>query len=122
MSDGSNRLAPIAIGLIRFRTAAEGGRRSGAPPGPYYVTTIRLDTRQENEPLPLRVLDPEGHLTAGFGFEEKLRDGWIRAEVGFIAPELIRDSLVKGSRWLVMEGPLVVGEFEVTKLLGVEKV
>jgi hypothetical protein len=108
------RLTPIARGEIRFRPAADGGRKTGAPPGPSYLATVLSDPRQAGEDLPTRIMDAEGHLSAEFGFGRELSDGWRATDIGFIAPELIKDDLVPGSRWLIMEGPRVVGELKVT--------
>jgi hypothetical protein len=107
-------LPAIAGGRIRFLPPTEGGRRSGAPPGAVYATTIQVNDLRKREERPEHLLDAEHQVSAQFGFREELGDGWRSTDIGIIARQLIEGDLVVGSRWLVMEGERVVGEFVVT--------
>lgn len=110
MTDPRDLTSPIAIGKVRFVQRSEGGRRSGPPHGPHYVSTVCFDRRSSGEALPKRLWNADDQVTATFDFEQLSTDGWRGARVGFLAPELVADELRAGSRWLVMEGPRVVGE------------
>ena len=68
-------------GLVRFRSAAEGGRQSGPPPGPTYMATAVPDLGGEAEVLP-------GWPATGPQFSVVLEllgssneDGWAAASI-----------------------------------------
>lgn len=91
---------PMARIALRWRTAAEGGRRSGPPTAAVYATTCCFPSACEGDPVMSILIeatppDPDGRATA---------------RVGFLAPHLAAPHLRPGARILVLEGPRVVAE------------
>jgi hypothetical protein len=72
------------------------------------------------EAFPARLPDTAGQVSAQFGFREFLADGWRATDIGFIAPEMVKDKLIDGSLWLVMEGARVVGQLVVTEIMSTD--
>lgn len=93
-------------GLVRFRSAAEGGRQSGPPPGPTYMATAVPDLGGEAEVLP-------GWPATGPQFSVVLElrgspneDGWAEASIRALvegAPG--SEALCAGAELVVLEGP-----------------
>jgi len=93
-------------GLVRFRSAAEGGRQSGPPPGPTYMATAVPYLGGEDEVLP-------GWPATGPQFSVVLEllgdpneDGWAEASIRALvdgAPGA--EALCSGAELVVLEGP-----------------
>lgn len=97
-------------GLLRFRSAAEGGRRSGPPPGPTYTTTAVPYLGGEAEVLP-------GWPATGPQFSIVLEllsrpdeNGWMKASVRALVEDAPgSEALYPGAQLVVLEGPKEVG-------------
>lgn len=85
----------IASGEIRWLARQEGGRQ--APPlGPFYAATARFDPGL-----------PAGDASVVFRYRDSVpATTLVRAvDIGFLAPDLVRDRLKPGLLFSVMEGP-----------------
>ncbi len=98
---------PLAVVRLRWRTAEEGGRRSGAPTAPVYAATCVFPLGGEDEVQPgwpamadkLSILLEE---------VEGARGGDRRYKAGFLVPDLAKPFVHRGAQVLVTEGPKVV--------------
>ncbi|MDX8055098.1 hypothetical protein SK571_37485 [Lentzea sp. BCCO 10_0798] len=91
---------PMAEAVIRWRTAEQGGRRSGPPTAPVYMATA--------------VFTPgDAHISVLIEQLDVREDGSRTCKIDFLVRELARPALVPGARMLVMEGPRVVAEADV---------
>ena len=102
--------APVARAVVTWRSAAEGGRRSGPPTAPVYAATCVFPLGDDAEVRPGWPTTAEPHLSVLLEAESSLADKRGLYAVDFLAPELARPFLHVGAPMLVMEGPRVVGE------------
>lgn len=93
-------------GKVRFLTAEEGGRRSGAPPGPTYMATAVPALGGEEEVLPgWPATGPQFSVVLEL-LESPGADGWTAASIR----ELVEgapgsEALCAGAELVVLEGP-----------------
>lgn len=104
------KFADHAIGLVRWRQASEGGRRSGPPPGPEYFATAIFFSADNAEAS-------GEHFSVAITLDKPQPDGRVPARFRFFAPDLIGSQLASGAMFYVMEGPRVVGVAEITNLI-----
>ncbi len=103
---------PDAEAVVLWRSAADGGRRSGPPTAPVYMATavfVRGDDREVHPGWPASA----DQLSILLQKTEALDEHRWRCLVGFLAPELARPHLRPGAQLLVLEGPRVVGSVRV---------
>ncbi|GAA2787814.1 hypothetical protein [Crossiella cryophila] len=105
---------PLAQALVRWLTAAEGGRQSGPPTATVYRSTASFQS--ERDPLDQPRPPTEAH-TVLLQETECLPDGRRRCLVGFLAPDLMRPHLRAGARLLVLEGPRTVATADIEVVL-----
>ena len=114
----------IVTARIHWLDSAHGGRKV-LPCGPTYAATGRF-AEQENELFSVIVRFPpvpsvrrhlssdlSGFLQSKQGEDEPQRLNLDEAEIGFFAPELVKNKLYPGVRLLLTEGPQVVAECEI---------
>jgi hypothetical protein len=98
---------PLAVGKVTWLPASAGGRVTGPPSGPdYRVTTVFADT-------PEAASGPEHadeHRSIWLRFlTDPSEDEPTHVEIGFLYTEGL-PPLVRGTRFMVMEGHRVVAE------------
>lgn len=103
----TSEFADHASGIVRWRDASEGGRRSGPAPGPEYFATAVFVSAGNSE-------SSGEHFSIAITLGDQQPDGEVPARFRFFAPELLGPQLVAGAMFYVMEGPGVVGEAEIT--------
>ncbi|GAA2971061.1 hypothetical protein [Actinokineospora diospyrosa] len=103
---------PVAEAEVRWRSAAEGGRRSGNPTAPVYMATAGFVTDEDSEVDHGRVLSV---LLQKTGELDEQRWTYL---VGFLVPELALPHLRSGGVLQVLEGPRIVGTARITAVLG----
>ncbi|MFT3663322.1 MAG: hypothetical protein QM809_18740 [Gordonia sp. (in: high G+C Gram-positive bacteria)] len=100
--------SPFALASIRWRSAAEGGRRSGPPTATVYAANC------------LFADDPEVAGDAYFSVLVQKRssdaEGVWSAAVDFLARDIARPHVRVGVSFFVMEGPRAVADAEITDL------
>jgi hypothetical protein len=98
---------PVAFAEVSWLTAEEGGRKSGPPTAPVYAATCVFPLGHDAEVQP-------GWPAAGDALSILLEavntaaDGSGTYKVDFLARDLARPYLHRGTEVLVMEGPTVV--------------
>lgn len=109
------RFEPVARGLIRWRTAEEGGRAGGPPGGHQYAATAVFVLGGEAEVIPGWPDTAErfsiGLNLIGLGSE------WSPVETDFLARDLVMDKVRPGTHILVTEGARVVADLRITELI-----
>lgn len=106
----SRGVLPQAVARVRWLTASEGGR-TAPPPGPEYWATAVFTERLEDAPAGV-------HFSVGLVFPEGEASATEAraANVRFLAPELVRDQLLPGASFVVMEPPRPVAQAVVLKV------
>ena len=98
---------PVATARLKWRTAEEGGRRSGPPTAPVYAATCVFPLGGEEAVQPGWPATAD-KLSILLQEVERRRDGERLYKVGFLVPETAREFVHPGARLLVTEGPKVV--------------
>lgn len=107
---------PVAEAMVRWRTADEGGRRSGPPTAPVYMATAVFVQGGDREVEPGWPASAD-QLSILLQKTEELDERRWRCVVGFLAPELARPNLRPGVELLVLEGPRVVASAQVDAVI-----
>jgi hypothetical protein len=107
---------PLATAVVRWVPADQGGRRSGPPTADVYAATAVFVQGGEVETAPgwPATADQVSILIKPTSRGEDAVD---LAEIGFLAPDLVRPFLYAGAELLVMEGPRVVANAEIAQVL-----
>jgi hypothetical protein len=104
---------PLAEAVVTWKTAEQGGRRSGPPTAPVYAATavfMRGDDREVQPGWPAAA-DQLSILLE----QTAVREGDVREyKVDFLVRELAIPQLAPGVEILVLEGPRVVASARVT--------
>jgi len=115
----SNIEKPVAMAIIRWLSAAEGGRKAGPPLAKVYMATAffltdkeEVDRKQRDSPILATTL-----LSILIQKTSQINKDEDRALIGFLAPNLARPSLYKGAKILITEGPKIVANAVVKELL-----
>lgn len=98
---------PLAAALVRWRSAEQGGRRSGPPNAPVYMATSGLAAAGGGAGCPNWSASVD-MLSILLQKTAELADGRWRCLVGFLVPELARPHLARDTEILVLEGAKVV--------------
>ena len=105
----------MATVVLRWRKFEEGGRRSGPPLAPVYVSTCVFPLGGEDEVHPGWPLTSEDQLSILLEEIEVVGDSYERRyNVDFLVPDLARPYVRSGAQVIVLEGPNIVatGMFE----------
>jgi len=105
---------PVAIAKVTWRSAEDGGRRSGPPPGPFFAATAVFVHGGDAEVVPDWPAEGE-HFSVMLDYVGDLVNQEVEAKVDFIARDLVADHVRKGARFLVMEGRRAVAEAVITE-------
>jgi hypothetical protein len=97
--------SPMATASIRWISALNGGRKSGPPTAPVYMTTAVFRLCSE---LTLSILIQK---------VESIAENEDLAKIGFLFPDLARPMLQPKVELVIMEGPKIVAEAIVRELL-----
>jgi hypothetical protein len=112
---------PMAIAVVTWLSAEDGGRRSGPPTAEVYAATCVFPLGGDAEVLPgwpaagdalsilLQPVEPGAHRSGVY-------------KVDFLARDLARPFLQPAADLLIMEGPKVVGRATITDVLRGESV
>lgn len=106
---------PVACAEVRWRTAGEGGRRSGPPTVPVYMATAVFVLGDESEVQPgwPASADQISILLEKTG---ERADGTWSCTVGFLVPDLAWPHLHPTAELLVLEGPRTVAVARITEV------
>ncbi len=98
---------PVAEAVVSWRSAQEGGRRSGPPTAPVYAATAVFVQGEDRE---LQPGWPASADQLSILLEETAvrEDGSRVCKLDFLVRDLALPHLVPGGEILVMEGPRVV--------------
>lgn len=106
---------PAAWADVRWRSAADGGRKSGPPTTPVYAANCTFPLGSEADLLPGWPATAEKYSL----LLQRLQVGddgtWLCA-LDFLARELVVEYLVVGATILIMEGPRIVGDGILTRV------
>lgn len=102
----------VASGTIRWLTPEEGGRQA-PPPGPVYAATARFDPEL-----------PNGDVSIVLRYRDSVPATTLEraVDIGFLAPDLVRDRLRPGLLLWVTEGPHKVATCRVEDVEDAEEV
>jgi hypothetical protein len=105
---------PVGEAIVYWRTAEEGGRKTGLPTVPVYtpITVFVLGGEEEVQPGWPWTADPVLSICV-----ERIAirdDGSWLCRIGFLVPDLAVPYLVPGGKFLLMEGSGVVATAEFT--------
>lgn len=106
---------PVAMARVRWRSAEEGGRRTGPPPGPFFAATAVFVHGDDDQVIPDWPAGGE-HFSMMLDYVGDVADGEAEAKVDFIARELVAGHLRPGARFLVMEGRRPVAEAVISEV------
>ncbi|MEC4571608.1 hypothetical protein [Streptomyces virginiae] len=104
---------PAAEAVVSWRSAEEGGRRSGPPTAPVYAATavfVHGDDRDLQPGWP----SSANHLSILLEETSVCEDGSRVCKVDFLVRDLATPHLLPGGEILVMEGPRVVASALIT--------
>lgn len=104
---------PAAEAVVSWRSAEEGGRRSGPPTAPVYAATAVFVLGDDRELQPGWPASAD-HLSVLLEETSVREDGSRVCKVDFLVRELAIPHLVPGGEILVMEGPRVVASALIT--------
>ncbi|KOU19812.1 MULTISPECIES: hypothetical protein [Streptomyces] len=104
---------PAAEAVVSWRSAEEGGRRSGPPTAPVYAATAVFVRGEDQELRPGRP-PSANHLSVLLEETPVREDGSRVCKVDFLVRDLATPHLVPGGEILVMEGPRVVASALIT--------
>ena len=111
---------PAARAVVRWRTAEEGGRRSGPATAPVYMATAVFALGEEDEVQPGWPASAD-QLSILLEKTGELDDGRWSCAVGFLLPDLARPHLHPGAELLVLEGPRTVAVAHITEVFAAEQ-
>lgn len=102
----------MAIALVRWRSAAEGGRYTGPPAGPRYAATAVFVKGDDEQVVPNWPAGGE-HFSVLLTYTGPAEGGEVSAEIDFLARDQVADLLIEGATFFIMEGPHAVAEARV---------
>jgi hypothetical protein len=105
---------PVADAVVCWRTAEEGGRRSGPSTAPVYTATTVFVLGGENEIQPGWPQTADPKLSAWVERTAVRADGSWLCKIDFAVRELAMPYVVPGGEFLLLEGPRVVAEARFT--------
>jgi hypothetical protein len=107
---------PVATVSIRWVAADQGGRSSGPPTAPVYAATAVFVLGGDASVRPgwPASADQISILVQRIG---KLPDGSDAANIDFLVPELAQPFMHDGAQLVIMEGPKIVAQATITKML-----
>lgn len=108
---------PVAEAVVVWRTAGEGGRRSGPPTAPVYMATAVFVHGGDVEVQPDW---PAGADQLSILLQEtaRLDNDRRRCLVGFLVPEMALPHLRPGAELLVLEGPRTAASVRIETVRG----
>lgn len=107
---------PVAEAVVQWRTADEGGRRSGPPTASVYMATAVFVQGTDSEVQPDWPASAD-QLSILLQKVEEVDERHWRCLVGFLAPELARPNLQSDVELLILEGPRVVASAQVAVVI-----
>lgn len=99
---------PVAIVVVSWLGAEQGGRRSGPPTAPVYAANCTFPLGGEEELIPGWPATAQLYSLL-LQKREEFADGTWLCSVDFFARDLVAPYLKRGASMYVMEGPKVVG-------------
>lgn len=110
-----NISSPAAWADVRWRSAADGGRKSGPPTAPVYAANCTFPLGSESDMVPGWPATAEKYSLLLQKLSENADGAWHCA-LDFLARDLVAGLITPGAEVLVMEGPRVVGDAIVTAI------
>ncbi|MFD8914762.1 hypothetical protein [Streptomyces sp. NPDC059575] len=110
----------VASAVVYWRTADEGGRRSGPPMALVYMATAVFALSDESKVQPGWPASAD-QLSILLQKTSEFDDGRWSCAVGFLVPDLARPHLHPGAELLVLEGPRTVAVAHITEVFDPEK-
>lgn len=107
--------SPIAWADVYWRSATDGGRKSGPPTAAVYAANCTFPLGGEADLVPGWPSTAEKYSLLLQQLEIRADSSWYCA-IDFLARDLVTDYLVVGATMLIMEGPRVVGDALIRKI------
>lgn len=107
---------PMALAVVRWRAASDGGRVSGPPTAAVYAATAVFPRGEDESLLPGWPGSGE-HLSVLLQLVEQSQSGGVY-KVDFLARDLAQPLIQRSANMLIMEGPRVVGDATIQEVFG----
>ena len=107
--------SPVAWADVCWRSATDGGRKSGPPTAAVYAANCAFPLGSEVDLVPGWPSTAEKYSLLLQRLEVQADSSWYCA-IDFLARDLVANYLVVGATMLIMEGPRVVGDALVRKV------
>lgn len=107
---------PVANARIRWRSADDGGRQSGPPPGPRYAATAVFVLGDDAQLIPNWPAGGE-HFSVLLEYIGSGDHGSeVVAKIDFLARDLAADHVRQGAQFVIMEGRRPVADALITEV------
>lgn len=107
---------PVAEAVVVWRTAEEGGRRSGPPTVPVYLASSVFVLGNDSEVQPGWPWTADPMLSIWIERIALDDDGSWLCKVDYPVREIATPYVIPGTKFLIMEGPTVVATGRFTKI------